>query len=251
MVSVALRAPAAPGLNVTEMVQVPPIAMVPGHVVDVAVKSVAFVPETLNAVTASATVPILSFTVMICAALTTPTAVDAKVSVEGVTVAAGAPTPVPVRATDCGDAAALSVTVSDVESAPTAVGEKTSVMAQLAPAAIGETQLLVCVKLPAGEIAMLVKVSGSVPGLESVTTLLALDAPTFTDPNASLVGEKAIFATPTPVPERVAVCTLPAVLPALSVTVIDAARAPTTVGSNVTMIEQLAAATTEGVQLLV
>ena len=44
IVSVAVRAPAAVGVNVTEMVQFAPTAMVAGQVVDVALKSAELVP---------------------------------------------------------------------------------------------------------------------------------------------------------------------------------------------------------------
>ena len=92
-------------------------------------------------------------------------------------------------------------------------------------------------------MAMLVIGSVAVPGLETVIVFTALLAPTLVDGKTRLAGENAILATPVPVPAKAAVWIVPATLPALSVMLNVAARLPTAVGSKVTEIVQLAAAT--------
>ena len=74
-----------------------------------------------------------------------PGAAMASAETLGVTAS---PAPVPVSATDCGEPAALSVTVMDPVRAPVAVGVKVTLMAQDAPAATEEPQVLVCAKSP-------------------------------------------------------------------------------------------------------
>src|SRR5207237_3765909 len=86
-------------------------------------------------------------------------------------MAAGA-VPVPVRLTDCGLPAALSVMVIAPVRVPVAVGVKVTLMAQLAPAATDVPQVLVCTKSPLAT--MLVTLSAAVPVLVSVTVCTAL-----------------------------------------------------------------------------
>jgi hypothetical protein len=71
MVRVAVGVPAAAGVNVTEIVQSSPIPRVAGQVVEVALKSLALVPETANDATTSDALP-ESVTVRVWAALVVP-----------------------------------------------------------------------------------------------------------------------------------------------------------------------------------
>src|SRR5437899_310696 len=80
--------------------------------------------------------------------------------------------PVPVRLTDCGLPAALSVMVIAPVRVPVAVGVKVTLMAQLAPAATDVPQVLVCMKSPLAT--MLVTLSATVPVLVSVTVALSV-----------------------------------------------------------------------------
>ena len=95
---VALYAPAAVGVNVTEIAQVPAGAIAAEQVFDCA-KFDAFVPAKLTVLTVRGAVPELR-TVITCAAEVVPATWE-KVSAEGVTEAPGVPeaVPVPVSAT--------------------------------------------------------------------------------------------------------------------------------------------------------
>src|ERR1017187_1994176 len=102
----------------------------------------------------------------------------AKVSDDGLSEACGSSsTPFPLKATACGDPAALSVTVRSPTRAPALVGVKVTEIVQLAPAATEEPHVLVCAKSP--EAATCVIASAAVPVFESRTVWLVLATPTF------------------------------------------------------------------------
>jgi hypothetical protein len=95
MASEAVNAPAAAGLNSTDTVQLAPAASDVVQVVADFRNDVALVPVMVSDVSVNAAVPEF-FTVTTCAAVVTPTVVEANVSVVGVNVTAGATaTPVP------------------------------------------------------------------------------------------------------------------------------------------------------------
>src|SRR6266496_3154431 len=87
----ALRGPAAPGVNFTEMVQVAPAVRVAGAIghVFVCEKSPAFAPVSETRSIVSGAVP-LFVNVVIWAALVVPTGWEPKLRLEGVSVTAGA-----------------------------------------------------------------------------------------------------------------------------------------------------------------
>lgn len=88
----------------------------------------------------------------------------------------GAETPVPDSATECGEPAALSTMLSDADSAPSALGVKTTLIVQLALAAREAGQLLDCAK--SAELVpvslMLVIDRAALPVFVRVTDLAAL-----------------------------------------------------------------------------
>jgi hypothetical protein len=87
--SEAAKAPAAAGLNSTDTVQLAPAASEVVHVVADFKNEVALVPVIVSEVSVSAAVPEF-FTVTTCAAVVTPTVVEANVNDVGVSVTAGA-----------------------------------------------------------------------------------------------------------------------------------------------------------------
>ncbi len=89
--SEAVNVPPAVGLNSTETVQLAAAANEVVHVFAEMRKEVEFVPVRVSDVSVSAAVPEF-FTVTTCAAVVTPTVVDAKVRLVGVSVTAGAVT---------------------------------------------------------------------------------------------------------------------------------------------------------------
>ena len=96
---------------------------------------------------------------------------------------------------------------------------------------------------------ILASVSAPLPVFVRVTGCAELVVPTGRLPNARLAGERLTTgAVLVPVPERLTVWGLPL---ALSATLSAAVRAPLAEGVNVTLIVQLAPATTELLQLLV
>ena len=107
--TLALRAPAEVGANLTLIVQLAPPARVVGASGQVAVceKSPAFVPATPTLLIDRGAVPVF-VTVTLCGALVVPTPCDPKATVDGDTCTAGA-VPVPLRATECGLPAASSL----------------------------------------------------------------------------------------------------------------------------------------------
>jgi len=81
--------------------------------------------------------------VTVCAALVVPVVCEEKVRLVGESVTTGAPTPVPVRVTVCGDPVELSLITRMPVTTPTAVGANVTEIVQLAPAATLVPQLLV------------------------------------------------------------------------------------------------------------
>lgn len=100
-VSVAERDPVAPGVKVTEIVQVASGLMVPdlGQVLaEVTLKSLAFAPVIVVPVIFSATVVLVSVSVAVFAELVAPSVMEPKLSELGKSVAVGiAAFPVPLR----------------------------------------------------------------------------------------------------------------------------------------------------------
>ena len=94
----AVRAPAAAGLNSTETVQLAPAARVVPQVVADFRNEVALVPAIVSDVKVTVAVPVF-FTVTNCAAVVEPTVVDAKARLVGESETASGAVPVPVRAT--------------------------------------------------------------------------------------------------------------------------------------------------------
>ena len=100
----AVSAPAAAGLNSTEIVQLALAASELPHVVADFTNELALVPVIVSDVSVSAAVPEF-FNVTTCAAVVAPTVVEAKVRLVGDSVTAGAVAlvPVPVSFTLCGE----------------------------------------------------------------------------------------------------------------------------------------------------
>ena len=119
-VKLALRAPFAPGVKVTLMVQELPAASVllPLGQVFVCAKSDAFVPLMVILLILNGVVPLL-VSVTACAALADPTFWLPKLTLVGLRLTAGAvAAPVPLRATDCGLLFAVSLKTSVALRAP-------------------------------------------------------------------------------------------------------------------------------------
>lgn len=154
-------------------------------------------------------------------------------------------TPLPVRATLCGDPAALSLIVTLALRLPVADGENVTLIVQFAPAAnvLGLAgHVLVWAKSPAlvPLITTLVMVSAAVPLLVSVTVCGELVVVSCWSPKLTLVGFRVTAgAWTTPVPLSATLCGLPA---ALSLTEMLALRDPVAEGVKVTLIVQFAPA---------
>src|ERR1035441_2664132 len=212
MVTDAPRLPAAVGVNVTEMLQLPPAATLAPQVL-VCAKSPGLVPATATLVIVRGAEPVL-LSVTDWAALVVPTFWLANVRLPEVSDTIGTATPVPERVTVWGDPAALSVMVTDALRLPAAVGVNVTEMLQLPPAATLAPQVLVCAKSPG-----LVPVTPrllirrvAVPVLLSVTDWAALVVPRFWLANVRLPAVSDTTGTPTPVPDSVMVCGDPAAL---------------------------------------
>jgi hypothetical protein len=123
MLSVAEKVPAAVGVKMTLMVQLAPGAMVaPLPQLLVCVNSEALVPVLLIRLTVRLAPPEL--VTVTGRVLVEPTCVDGKVNDVGERVTAGPLVAVPVMAMLCGLPVTLSVTLSDAEKLPAAVGAK-------------------------------------------------------------------------------------------------------------------------------
>jgi hypothetical protein len=172
----ALRAPAAVGPKVTEIVQLAPAASVlgaRGHAF-VWEKSPAFVPSMPTDVIVKAAIPEF-VSVTSCGELEVPTGCWPKLRLDGESVTAGAAaTPVPLSATECGAPGASSAMLILAARPPLVVGAKVAEIVQLAPTAsvLGASgQVFVCAKSPAfgPETPIELIVSGAVPELVRVT----------------------------------------------------------------------------------
>src|SRR4051812_24995863 len=109
MLTDALLAPAAAGVNVTDTLQLAPAAIVAPQVL-VWLNSVAFVPTIPMLETVSPAVPLL-VTVTVCATLFIPTVCPPNftLSLHNAPPISAAFAPVPLNPIECGDPVALSV----------------------------------------------------------------------------------------------------------------------------------------------
>jgi len=166
IVSDALRAPVAVGLNVTLMVHEDPTVRVLPQVW-VWAKSPLLVPV-IAMLDIVSVLPPLFLTVTVWAALVVPVFWLPKTSDVGDNVAAD--TAVPARVAVCGLPVALSVTETDALRAPMAVGLNVTLMEHLPPTATLVPQVLVSVKSPllVPVIAMLLTVIVAVPVFDKV-----------------------------------------------------------------------------------
>lgn len=172
-VRVPARLPAAVGLKVKLIVQLPPTATAAEQAL-VAAKSPALAPETATALTVSAAVPVL-VTVTVCAGLVLPTSCPANAA--GVERPATGAVPVPFRLTvsvlealpdpELFESLMVNVPLRD----PVAVGLKPTVTVQVAEAAKLVPQVFVSLKSPVA--ARLVMLSPTVPVFVRVTFWLA------------------------------------------------------------------------------
>jgi hypothetical protein len=179
--------------------------------------------------------------VTVFAELVLPTLTVPKSSDVGDTVTD--PPPVPVRLTNCGLFAALSVNVSVPFTAPITVGENVTPTVQLAPAAILVPQVLLATVKPA--LATMPESARAVfPWFDSVTVFAALVVPTTTVPRLKLVDDRVTWALPLPVSPTICV-------PALSVTVSVPVADPIAMGVKVTDMAQDAAGAMGPLQLFV
>ena len=154
----------------------------------------------------------------------------------------------PVSATVCGLAGALSVTTTVPVRVLIVVGVNVTLMVQLALTATLVPQLFVCEKSPV--VAMLVIVRTAAPVFVRVTFCGVLAVPTNWVGKVRLVGDR-VTAGPLPSPTPVSVV-VSGLFGALSVTVTVAFSVPAIDGVNVTLIAQVACgATLPDVQVLV
>src|SRR5882672_1997345 len=124
-------------------------------------------------------------------ALLIPTNTPVKLSPMGERVTAGA-VPVPLKGTDCGLPAALSVILTVDDRFPVLVGVEVTLIAQLAFGARNDGQVLVCEKSTVLTVAILMPVrdKDAFPVFVSVTTCGVLAMPTCWLPKLTLVGDK-------------------------------------------------------------
>jgi hypothetical protein len=233
-----VRDPAAVGVKVTEIVQVPAAATEVPQVF-------AWLKSPLGAMLliVKGAVPVL-VSVTVWAALVVVMTWLAKIRLVGEKLVDGA-VPVPVNETACGLPLALSVTEIEPVRKPVAVGVKLTEIVHVPATATEVPQVLVWLKSPLAAIVVIVK--GAVPELVSVTDCAALVVPTAWLLKVKLVGE-TLTAGAVPVPVNETVCGL---LLALSVTEIDPVRDPVAVGAKVTEIVQVPATATDEPQVLV
>src|SRR5580658_3902707 len=233
--NVAVRVPAACGVNSTLIVQLAPAAKLPVALHPPLVfgcgtlKSSASAPLVVNPAKFTAAVPVF-VTITLNGALVVLIACEPNVKLLGVTVTVAAPpVAVPVSVTVCGLPVALSVNVIVPVRVPVAVGlnviEKTH--GGFSSPILGHCASVAPAKSPL--VTILLKISANSPLFDTVTVCAALVVPTTWLPNVNDVG--VIPITPaTPVPFSVTVCGLPV---ALSVNVIVPVRTPAAVGVNV------------------
>src|SRR2546427_414264 len=189
MVTVAVRAPVAAGVNVTVKAQLADAATGPparGHGATpepATAKSPGFEPARAMLVMLRLAVPLL-VRVTVCAVLVALSRWLTTARVVGTRAAAGI-TPAPASDTYCGLLAASSVMVTVAVRAPVAAGVKLMLIVQLAPGATEPApvgQVLPAAKAKsaacAPEMVMLVRFSGVPPLLVSVRFCAALVVPT-------------------------------------------------------------------------
>jgi hypothetical protein len=201
-------------------------------------------------VSVNAADPVL-LTVTVCAAVVCPTGSFPKESDDAETVACAA-VAVPLNATVCGVAAALSLTLMDAASAPLTDGVNPTEMAHEAEGASVAPQVVVygneleAVPL----LAIAIPLSVALPGFDSVTTWAVAVDPTGVAANVRTFGESVACAA-VPVPLRLTACVTAAAPPELSVSVIVAGRLTAVWGLNPTVRMQFAAGAMELPQVLV
>ena len=143
MLSAAVRAPLAAGVNITVILQLAPA---PTELPQVLawVKSLALAPVTARLVTLKPALPVL-VSVTACVELEVPTdwLAKARLAGERLTPAAAVLAPVPERPTVWGLPLALSAMLIAAVRAPLAEGLKVTLMVQLAPAGTELPQVLV------------------------------------------------------------------------------------------------------------
>jgi energy-converting hydrogenase Eha subunit E len=241
----AVRVPAAVGLNSTGIVQLAPAAKVPpAQVPPERRNELALVPVKFAEVRVIA-VALVFLTVITCAAVVEPIAVEANVRLDGLRETVNpAAAPVPLSATVWGEPAALSVSTRDAVSVPAAVGLNSTGIVQLAPAA----------KVPPAqvppdrrkELALVpakfaeVRVMAVALVFLTVITCAAVVEPIGVEAKVKLAGlRETVSPAAAPVPLSATVCGEPT---ALSVSTRDAVSVPAAVGLNSTGIVQLAPA---------
>jgi hypothetical protein len=173
--TVADRAAATVGENVTLIVQFAPAASVEPQPF-VCEKSPGFVPARLMLAILSVAVPVFVSTIA-CCGLEVPVFLAANARLVGENEATGDPAvPVPVRPVVCGLPAASSAILTDALREAATVGVNVTEILQLEPAATAAGQLFVCAKSPAFDPVMLIPemLSVDVPVLLSVTELAVL-----------------------------------------------------------------------------
>ena len=195
MVTIAVRWPAPSGENVTLIVHEAFGANGPLQVLLVKVKSPGFTPLNATEEMCRAAMPAL-VTVIGCAGLVAPCAVDAKVRLAGVSVTAGSgATPVPVSGIACGLPGALSATVRDACRGPAAVGEKTMLIVQVlfGKRTVGTAHVVVAAKSAAFAPVTVTEFRLRLwsPVSVKVASCELLDCPTFTPPIFSEAGKIA------------------------------------------------------------
>lgn len=245
----AVRAPAAAGLNSTETVQLAAAASVAPQVVADFRNEVALVPVMVSDVSVTVAVPVF-FTVTSCAAVVEPTVVDAKVRLVGESVTESGAVPVPVSFTVCGEPVALSATERLPVSAPAAVGLNSTETVQLAAAARVAPHVVADLR---NEVALVpvmvseVSVTVAVPVFFTVTNCAAVVEPTVVEAKVRLVGESVTVSGAVPVPVSFTVCGEPVALSAIERLPV---RAPAAAGLNSTETVQLAAAASVAPQVV-
>ncbi len=101
--------------------------------------------------------------------------------------------PVPVRATVCGEPAALLMMLRVPVRVPAVVGEKVTEMMQFAPAATLVPQVLVSAKSPEAEMDVMFKAAW--PELVKVTVWAVLIVPVSCEANVRLAGDSVTEGT--------------------------------------------------------
>jgi len=200
---VAVALPAAAGVKVTPMLQVPPALRLLPQVLVAIVKAEALAPPIAIEVIGRDAVPAL-VSVKLCAALVEPTVTLPKDAVDGVSAACGAVefAPVPLNEAVWGEPAASSATATDALKLPAAVGPKVTEIVQFAPAARDALQVFVWWNWPASAPVTLMPLmfSTALPGFDKVSVCAALVLPTLTLPKERLAGFRVACGAAAAVP---------------------------------------------------